>query len=70
MIAAVADGYDLRRWALSAVVVIGVHAALAMLTNRWHEPVVGDEGTEAIVVDLAPFAAPPGGKQERPRAGP
>ena len=59
MIAAVADGYDLRRWAFSAVVVIGIHAALAVLATRWHEPFVGDEGTEAIVVDLAPFAAPP-----------
>ena len=30
MMAAAMDEYDLRRWALSAMVVIGIHAALAV----------------------------------------
>ena len=59
MTAAVTDTYDLHRWVLSAAIVIGIHTALALTLTRWHEPLSGDEGTEAIVVDLAPFAAPP-----------
>ena len=59
MIAVAADRNDLSRWLLSAAVVIGIHAALAVTLTRWHEPLAGDEGTEAIVVDLAPFTAPP-----------
>ena len=59
MTAAATDTYDLHRWALSAAIVIGIHAALALTLTRWHEPLSGDEGTEAIAVDLAPFTAPP-----------
>ncbi len=59
MMAAAMDDYDLRRWALSAMIVIATHAALAVMVTRWHEPLAGDDGTEAIVVDLAPFTAPP-----------
>jgi protein TonB len=49
-----------------------------MLT-RWHERVAGDEGSEAIVVDLAPFTAPsteskndlaPGPEQQQSTATP
>ncbi len=58
MMAAAMDDYDLRRSALSAMVVIGIHAALALTLTRWHEPLAGDEGTEAIIVDLAPFTGP------------
>ena len=49
---------DLLRWILSAVVVIAFHVAFALKLTSWHERVDGDEGTEAIVVDLAPFAGP------------
>ena len=59
MTAAATDTHDLHRWVLSAAIVIGIHAALALTLTRWHEPLSGDEGTEAIVVDLAPFTAPP-----------
>jgi protein TonB len=59
MIAAAADRYDLSRWVLSAAVVFGLHAALVVMLTSWHEHVAGDEGSEAIVVDLAPFTAPP-----------
>jgi protein TonB len=49
-----------------------------MLT-RWHEHVTGDEGSEAIVVDLAPFTGPlteskndlaPGPEQQQSTAAP
>ncbi|MFZ0196271.1 MAG: energy transducer TonB [Pseudolabrys sp.] len=55
----IADSYDLRRWVLSTAVVIGLHAALVVTLTTWHERVAGDEGTEAIIVDLAPLRAPP-----------
>jgi protein TonB len=58
MNAALLGNDDVRRWVLSGAVVIAAHFAfVAMLTN-WHERVTGDEGTEAIVVDLAPFTGP------------
>jgi protein TonB len=56
--AATVDVVELRRWAASAAVVLLLHATAALLLTRWHEPIAGDEGTAAIVVDLAPFAAP------------
>jgi len=59
MTAAATDTHDLHRWVLSAAIVVGIHAALALTLTRWHEPLPGDEGTEAIIVDLAPFTAPP-----------
>lgn len=79
MIATVADSYDLRRWVLSAAVVVGFHAALVVMLTSWHEQVVGDEGSEAIVVDLAPFTGPlteskndlaPGPEQQQSTAAP
>lgn len=79
MIAAVLDSYDLRRWALSAAVVIGLHAALVGVLTSWHDQVTGDEGTEAIVVDLTPFTGPttdsrndlaPGPEQQQSTAAP
>ena len=79
MIATVADSYDLRRWVLSAAVVVGLHAALVVMLTTWHEQVAGDEGSEAIVVDLAPFTGPlteskndlaPGPEQQQSTAAP
>jgi protein TonB len=59
MTAIAADSYDLRRWVLSAAVVIALHTALIVTLTTWHEHLPGDEGTEAIIVDLAPVMAPP-----------
>ena len=79
MIATVADSYDLRRWVLSAAVVVGFHAALVVMLTSWHEQVAGDEGSEAIVVDLAPYTGPlteskndlaPGPEQQQSTAAP
>jgi len=53
------DRAELSRWSFSALVIATLHAALIMTLTRWHEPVVGNEGTEAIVVDLAPVTGPP-----------
>lgn len=58
MNARTAERDDLRRWIFSAVIVIALHGALAVRLTSWHERVEGDEGTEAIVVDLAPFTGP------------
>jgi periplasmic protein TonB len=58
MIAIAADRYDLPRWILSAAVVVGIHAALVTMLINWREPISGDEGTDAILVDLAPYTAP------------
>jgi protein TonB len=59
MTAIAADSYDLRRWMLSAAAVIAIHATLVVRLTTWHERLPGDEGTEAIIVDLAPVVAPP-----------
>jgi protein TonB len=59
MTAIAADSYDLRRWMLSAAAVIAIHATLVVRLTAWHERLPGDEGTEAIIVDLAPVVAPP-----------
>src|SRR5262249_57638793 len=79
MIATVAHSYDLRRWVFSAAVVVGLHAVLVVMLTRWHERVAGDEGSDAIVVDLAPFTGPsteskndlaPGPEQQQSTATP
>jgi periplasmic protein TonB len=56
---AVAARHDFSRWTLSAAVVLAIHAAFLMVLTNWHEHVMGDEGTEAVVVDLSPFTGPP-----------
>jgi protein TonB len=59
MMAATVDIVDLRRWLLSALVVLGLHASTALLLLHWHEPITGAEPTDdAITVDLAPFTTP------------
>jgi periplasmic protein TonB len=76
---AAADRYDLPRWVFSAAVVAGLHALLVMTIMNWREPVMGDEGTEAILVDLAPYTGPatdtkndlaPGPEQQQSRSTP
>ena len=58
MTAALLGNDDVRRWIFSGAVVIAVHLGLVAMLTSWHERVTGDEGTEAIVVDLAPFTGP------------
>ena len=49
---------DLRLWAASAIVVIGLHAAAGAMLFTWHDPVPVGEPSEAIMIDLSPFATP------------
>jgi periplasmic protein TonB len=56
--AAAIDRGDVGRWAASAALVLALHAAAAVMLTRWHEPVEGDEGTAAVVVDLSPYLGP------------
>jgi periplasmic protein TonB len=58
MMAAAWDSDDLGRWVASAIVVFALHAAAAVVLARWHEPLPGDEGSAAVVVDLAPYLGP------------
>lgn len=50
------DRAELRRWALSIVVVLGLHAAGAGMLMTWQDPLVAGEASDAIMVDLAPLA--------------
>jgi protein TonB len=67
---AIEDRGDLGRWVASAVLVLGLHAAAATLLVSWHEPVVGDEGSSAIMVDLTPFVTPRSDSQQDLAPGP
>src|SRR3974377_1609958 len=49
---------DLRLWVASAAVILALHASAGLWLMSWHDVLAGDEGTEAIVVDLAPFTGP------------
>jgi protein TonB len=54
-----AERDDLRRWVASAALVLALHAAGVALLLRGHEPLAGDEGSDAVVVDLAPYVSLP-----------
>src|SRR3974390_2060524 len=49
---------ELRLWVASAAVILALHASAGLWLMTWHDMLTGDEGTEAIVVDLAPFTSP------------
>jgi protein TonB len=76
---AVLDRADLSRWGFSALVIATLHAALILTLTRWHEPVIGNEGTDSIIMDLAPFPGPtknsrsdlaPGPEQQQSQSAP
>jgi protein TonB len=58
MIADAVDKLELRVWAASAIVVIGLHAAGAAALFTWHDPVSFGVPSDAIVIDLAPYSPP------------
>ena len=67
------DMAELRRWAVSIVVVAGLHAGAAGMLMTWQDPLAADEAADAIMVDFAPLAnatidapedAAPGPKQQ------
>ncbi|MGB7688274.1 MAG: energy transducer TonB, partial [Pseudolabrys sp.] len=61
---------DLRLWVASAAVILALHASAGLLLLNWHDPLTGDEGTEPIVVDLAPFTGPSAGTKSDLAPGP
>ena len=61
---------DLRRWAASAIVVLGLHAAAGAAFVAWRDPVVGSEVSDTVMVDLSPFAEPPSETVEDVPPGP
>jgi protein TonB len=62
-----AEHAELRRWVLSAAVVIVAHAASAAAVVAWREPVDPAEPASAIVVEFAPLpVAPPNRESDIP----
>ena len=70
MTAVAAERLGLPRWAASAAIVLGLHAAAIAILLRWHEPVEVGEPSSAIIVDLAPFVTPPSDSIEDIAPGP
>jgi periplasmic protein TonB len=64
------DLADLRRWALSAVVVVAVYGGAAAAMIAWHEPVDMDEPAAAIVIEFAPLLVGPTMQQTELPPGP
>ncbi len=58
MTAAARERHDLTRWVVSGAVVLGLHAAGFAGLMRWQVVSEGDEGTEVVMVDLAPYTEP------------
>src|SRR4051794_36358687 len=64
------DWEEIRRWTASAAVVLALHPGSAALLMRWHEPIEGDEASDAIVVDLEPYSSPPSESKQDIAPGP
>jgi periplasmic protein TonB len=64
------DLADWVRWAASAVLVVGAHAAAAAIIVNYADPVAPGTPAAAIVVDLAPIAAAPEDAQPDVAPGP
>ena len=50
---------DLRVWLAGGVLALALHASFALRLVQWHDPVPGDDGSEAVLVDLAPLMDEP-----------
>lgn len=59
MTLAAADRPDLRVWIAGGAVALALHASFALKLVHWHDPIPGDGGTEAVLVDLAPMMPEP-----------
>ncbi len=70
MTAAAIEGSELRRWVLSALVVLGVHAAGASLLLTWHDPIGVGEQSDVVTVDFEPLSTPPSDAVEDLAPGP
>ena len=56
------DIADLRRWAISAAVVVVAHGAVAASVMRWRVAVEPADTAAAIVIDFAPIRRSLAGK--------
>jgi protein TonB len=54
MIAARLDRPDYRIWLAGGLAALALHASFALKLVQWHDPVPGDNGSEAVLIDLAP----------------
>ena len=78
MTAAAIDSSDVRRWVLSAMVVLALHVAAGGMLLRSRDLVAVGEPSDAVMMDLEPFSPPsdtteelpPGPKQEEAEAPP
>jgi hypothetical protein len=61
-------GYDRRRWAISALIVLLVHAGIGAAIVTWREVIQRAEPPRPIVIDLAPPLAPAPRQTELPGA--
>jgi protein TonB len=59
MTAAQLDRPDLRVWIAGGALALALHASFALKLVQWHDPVPGDDGSEAVLIDLAPVADVP-----------
>ena len=59
MSAAGLDRPDLRIWFAGGALALALHASFALRLIQWHDPVPGDDGSEAVLVDLAPLMQEP-----------
>ena len=64
------DIADLRRWAISAAVVVVAHGAVAASVMRWREAVEPADTAAAIVIDFAPILQGPVTTQTETPPGP
>ncbi len=70
MTALAIEGSELRRWVLSGLVILGVHAAAASLLLTWHDPVGVGEQSDVVTVDFEPLSTPPRDAAEDVAPGP
>jgi protein TonB len=64
------DVADLRRWVISAVVVVLAHGAIAAGMVRWRDSIEPAEPAAAIVIDFAPVPVAPATQQTDIAPGP
>jgi protein TonB len=62
--------FELRLWTMSAIVVVGLHAAAGAALVTWHDPVPVGEPSDAVMIDLSPFTTPPSQTVEDIAPGP
>jgi protein TonB len=70
MTLAAMDNGDFKRWIGSAALVLAFHATCVLMLMRWNDTVEGDEGSSAIVVDLAPYVVLPDQSEANIAPGP